>query len=267
MLATNIAGITVQRRGGIDPDSLQMLYNTYIFIKVVAIGGYLPVTFGLLALRMLKKISWYLVALSTATVGLAIGDLHTKHTFSPSQTDLTALQEKSVTGGPVACGGNNPIAWCYNRIGVNGEGFNATNEGDGADYMLVLSLVALGFIIIEHFWKSPDPTNQKLKGFLFRSRNRSSKDEKPMSRWTTVLYWCDRYFAALLFIILIPLYIYCLAVFADDLDWFRVNKTYDPSWTFGQIVAMLVWAPPIVEFFWESFRKCSPKCEHMYYSC
>ena len=56
MLATNIAGLIVQKKGGLAPKSIQELYNTYVFIKVIAIGGYLPITFGLLTLRMLNKV-------------------------------------------------------------------------------------------------------------------------------------------------------------------------------------------------------------------
>lgn len=59
MMATNIAGFVVEKKGGLDPDSLQELYETYIFIKVIAVGGYLPITFTLLNLHMIKELSWY----------------------------------------------------------------------------------------------------------------------------------------------------------------------------------------------------------------
>lgn len=105
MLATNIASLIVQNKGGLAPQSFQQLYNTYIFIKVIAIGGYLPVTFSLLMLRMLDKVGWYVLVLSVASVGVAIGDLYTERIFSPSPDDLTYLQSQSVQGGPTSCGG------------------------------------------------------------------------------------------------------------------------------------------------------------------
>ena len=255
MLATNIAGLIVQTKGGLAPESSQQLYNTYIFIKVIAIGGYLPVTFGLLTLRMLNKVGWYLLALSTASVGVAIGDLHRQPNFRPSQDDLDYLQRISAgAGGPPSCGGYNLNAWCYNPIGVNYYGFNATNTGDGADVILGLCLVTLVLLIIEHFWNSPDRTNKKIRNSIFRSCLRESKADR-FKRVNTVAPWLWRYVVPALFTVFVLIYLYCFAFFAYDLSWFSTNKIYDPSWGFGQIVAILVWAPPLCEYLWGSFRK------------
>ena len=256
MLATNIAGLIVQTRGGLFPESLQELYNTYIFIKVIAIGGYLPITFILLVLRMLNKVCWYLLILSVVSVGVAIGNLYQTTNFSPSHDDLAYLQSQSVQGGPDSCGGNNPITWCYHPIGVNYYGFRATNSGDGADDILKVCLVTLALLIIEHFWHSTDGTNRKTRDHLFRSCLRGSKADQ-FRRLTTVTRWLWKYVVPALFALFIVGYLYCFAVFADDLNWFRLNEIYDPTWAFGQIVAILVWAPPLCEYFWESFRKCS----------
>ena len=255
MLATNIAGLIVQTRGGLAPESLQELYNTYIFIKVIAIGGYLPITFVLLILRMLNKVGWYLLTLSVVSVGVAIGNLYTTMNFSPSHDDLAYLQSQSVHGGPDTCGGNNPITWCYDPIGVNYYGFRATNSGDGADDLLKICLVTLAFLIMEHFWHSPDCTNRKIRDHLFRSCLQGSKADR-FRRLTTVTRWLWKYVVPALFAIFLVGFLYCFAVFADDLNWFRLNEIYDPTWGFGQIVAILVWAPPLCEYLWESFRKC-----------
>ena len=255
MLATNIAGLIVQTRGGLAPESLQELYNTYIFIKVIAIGGYLPITFVLLILRMLKKVGWYLLTLSVVSVGVAIGNLYQTMNFSPSHDDLAYLQSQSVQGGPDSCGGNKPIIWCYNPIGVNYYGFRATNSGDGADDILIVCLVTLALLIIEHFWHSPDGTNRKIRDHFFRYCLRGSKADR-FRRLTTVTRWLWKYVVPALFAIFLVGFLYCFAVFADDLNWFRLNEIYDPAWGFGQIVAILVWAPPLCEYLWESFRKC-----------
>ena len=255
MLATNIAGLVVQKNGGLSPVSLQQLYNTYVFIKVIAIGGYLPITFGLITLRMLHKISWYLLALSVASVGVAIGDLYSERIFYPSPEDLTYLQRKSVIGGPTSCGGNNPVAWCYSRIGVNQYGFRTTNEGDGANDILTFSLVMIVLLMLEHFWNSTDHTNRKIRNFVFGSCIRRSIHD-PSRRPEKILRWIWKFVVPLLVGIFVLIYLYCFAVFADDLNWFRVNEIYDSSWGFGQIVAILVWALPVIEYFWAMFRKC-----------
>lgn len=261
MLATNIASLVVQANGGLAPESLQQLYNTYIFIKVIAIGGYLPITFGLLTLRMLNKVGWYVLGLSIASVGVAIADLYNEQTFNPSQDDLTHLRNQAVQGGPTSCGGNKPITWCYSRIGVNNYGFRATNSADGADDILVVCLVTLALLLIEHFWNSPDPTNRKIRDSIFGSCLRGSKADRS-SRWNIVTRWLWRYVVPALFTIFVVGYLYCFAIFADDLNWFRENKIYDSSWGFGQIVAILVWAPPLGEYLWESFRGVEDGSDH-----
>ena len=254
MLATNIAGLIVQTNGGLDPESFQQLHNTYIFIKVVAIGGYLPITFGLLTLRMLNKVGWYLLALSIASVGVAIKDLYREQNFSPSSEDLTYLQTQSSQGGPTSCGGVNPIAWCYNPFGVKGYRFGAMNSDDGADVILGICLVTLALLVAEHFWNSPDGTNRTARNFIFGPWLRWSNADRHR-RWSTATRWLWRWVVPALFTLFALAYVLCFAVFASDLNNFRLKKIYDPSWGFGQIVAVLVWAPPLIEYFWETFRK------------
>ena len=73
-----------------------------------------------------------------------------------------------------------------------------------------------------------------------------------------MIHWLKRFAVPLGFVCFVVGHLYCLAVFADDLNWFRVNKIYDPAWTFGQIVAILIWAPLVVQYFWDvslEFRK------------
>ena len=254
MLATNIASLVVQNHGGLDPDSFQQLYNTYIFIKVIAIGGYLPITFGLLVLRMIDKVGWYVLGLSASSIGVAIANLYNEKIFNPSPDDLTALQTKSVQNGPSVCGDNNPIAWCFKPMGVNNYGFKAQNSGDGANDILSFCLVTLALLIIEHFWNSSDKTNREVRDLIFKSCVRRTEVNEE-SRTTKIVRWLWKYVVPVLFSLFLLIHIYCFVVFAEDLNWFNDNNIYDDAWGFGQIVAILVWAPPIFEYFWQMFRK------------
>lgn len=263
MLATNIASLIIQHRGGFVPTSLQQLYNTYIFIKVIAIGGFLPITFTLLTLRMLRKMSWLMLTLSIASVGVSIANLFTKLDFSPSEEDLAHVRDASNHGGPKSCGENNPIAWCYDRISIHGNAFGDTNAGDGADAMLFFCLIVLVILTLEHFFFSPDTTNRRFRNTLLKPfsywNNRHGQDipagEERSTTTSRVLVVMKRFLIPLLFTIIILLYLYALTFYAGDLDWFRDNAIYDPEWGFGQVVAILVWVPPIFEFLWDSFRK------------
>ena len=253
MLAVDIASLIVQTKGGLGPESVQQLYNTYVFIKVVAIGGYLPVTFGLLTLRMVNKISWNVLFLSIVTIALSIGNVFTKRIFKPSLDDLEFIQTQSVPGGPDGCGGNNLLAWCWTRMGINQHAFSATNTVDGADDILAICLVTLVLLITDHLWRSSDRGSEKIRKVIREHLPRPFYNR--LRRLPTVPHWLEASFTPAVLIILIILYIYCFVIYAEDLNWFREYKIYDPDWGFGQVVAVLVWAPPLYQYPWDFFRK------------
>lgn len=68
MTATNIVALVVIGRGGLDPQSLQQIYNTWIFLKVIALNGFLPITFTLTNLYIVGMSSWYMTLTSCVTV-------------------------------------------------------------------------------------------------------------------------------------------------------------------------------------------------------
>ena len=108
MLATNIAGLVVLKSGGLDPDSLQRLYNTNVLIKVIAIGGFLPITFSLFNLHMVQKLSWYPITLSIATIAVAVTTLKLGHpSFMPIRKDFEYIVSQASQGGPPSCASKN----------------------------------------------------------------------------------------------------------------------------------------------------------------
>ena len=116
MLATNVAAIVVVQRGGLDPQSLQQIYNAYIFLKLIAVSGYLPITFTLANLYIVGMLSWYLILLSSLTVILSVATLGTIGVFSPSESDLTNLAILANNDGPQACNGKRPGVYCLQLL-------------------------------------------------------------------------------------------------------------------------------------------------------
>ena len=51
------------------------------------------------------------------------------------------------------------------------------------------------------------------------------------------------------------LYVYWFSIFMSDLQWFAYNGVDSSSWSFGQIVAITVWASPLCEYFHLELRK------------
>ena len=249
MLATNIAGLIVEKSGGLDPDSLQQLYNTYVLIKVIAIGGFLPITFTLLNLHMIRKLSWYPIALSIATIAVAIATLKSGNaSFTPTTDDFASITS-SLTQEPVdACGSQNLVPLCYSPRRDDSFGFNASSSGSSADDILIFCLITLAIILIDHFCRSADDRQQRLnRRILKRLGVDPSKALFPHAG--KIL----RYGTPAFHFIFFWLYIYCFYLYAEDLNWFASNNVYDRAWGFGQIVAVTVWLPTLFDYAWDQF--------------
>ena len=254
MLATNIAGIIVLKSGGLEPDSLQRLYNTYVFIKVIAIGGFLPITFSLLNLHMIQKLSWYPIALSIATIAVAIITLKSGHiSFTPITEDFDFIAEQVSKGSLTSsCGMQNLIPLCYSPRNDGSFGFNASSSGSSANDILVFCLVTLAIILIDHVCRSDDPKQQTLNRRILKKVGVDpSKALFPHAG--TVL----RYGTPTFHFVFFWLYVYCFYLFGEDLNWFAANNVYDPGWGFGQIVAVAVWLPTLFDYAWDQIRTSS----------
>lgn len=57
MMAINVAALVNKHRGGLDPKSLQQLYNDYILTRSISISGYLPITLTLFGLHIVGIVS------------------------------------------------------------------------------------------------------------------------------------------------------------------------------------------------------------------
>ena len=144
MIAINIAAQIVVRKGGLQPQSLQQIYSTYVFIKVLAISGYLPVTFTVFTLHLIGMVSWYLMILSVSSVILSIATLLAIGNFDPSTADLNDLSSSYATGGPQECGYVQPNAFCYTPIEeIYSSGPYTQNTTDMAFSMLAFCVVVL----------------------------------------------------------------------------------------------------------------------------
>ena len=74
----------------------------------------------------------------------------------------------------------------------------------------------------------------------------------------SVLDWPSRLTSAAvvsMYLLFFCLYIYWFAVFIKDLKWFAYNGVAVDSWSFGQVVAITVWAEPLCEYFHLELRE------------
>ncbi|KAL8877023.1 MAG: hypothetical protein Q9198_004881 [Flavoplaca austrocitrina] len=112
MLAISTATLVVIQRGGFDPQSLQQMYNTYVFLRVLTVNGFLPITFTLTNLYLVGMLSWFLILLSFITIALSVATLACVSQSNPSVADMTSLAELAASGGPKECDGRKPGIYC-----------------------------------------------------------------------------------------------------------------------------------------------------------
>ena len=154
MLATNIAALVVIGRGGLDPQSLQQIYNTWIFLKVIALNGFLPITFTLTNLYVVGMSSWYMTLTSCLTVMFSVATFATVGKFNPSASDMEDLKIVAESGGPVECDYRKPGVYCYTPIEPVDRyySYSSWNLDKDADYILAFCLTIM-CLLLGHMFK------------------------------------------------------------------------------------------------------------------
>ena len=166
MMAINIAALVNEHQGGLDPTSLQQLYNNYILIRSISIGGYLPVTLTLLGLHIVEMVSWYLLILSTLTVGVSVVTLIDLGKFSPSRSDLDAIASVASDANPENCGGRNLTVYCLDTIDQSGTA--NWDPSTGANAALGFCLFVLVFVVAEQSHVFTNPVTKETRPWLLK---------------------------------------------------------------------------------------------------
>ncbi|CAD6591488.1 MAG: hypothetical protein ASARMPRED_005411 [Alectoria sarmentosa] len=65
-----------------------------------------------------------------------------------------------------------------------------------------------------------------------------------------------------MYLVFFSLYIHWFNIFIQDLAWFAYNGVDSSSWSFGQVVAIMVWAEPLSEYFHLELRGMKRGFEH-----
>lgn len=321
VLAINIAAQVDRHKGGLEPQSLQQLYNTWVLIQTVSIGGYLPVTFTIFTLHLVDLVSWYLLLLTICTTSVSIATSFNSGNFNPSDADISSVSLASSINGTIACGGRVPGAWCYtpNTIYYNSE----SGPSDSTFNMLVFCLVVLFLLMAKQIgadkyisdiygrkfrkyfpnkyverwystwrksfiaaWEVLRAVQQKIPGHRNIKHRRSSssclaswKPRWTQSEWFTKVTdttskdlrlrglltkeaiiktfksfrstdWLkasQTAFIVLFYATIIGFYVFFFVTYCQDLAGFA-SYQISRSWSFGQIVAVTVWAGPLCEY-------------------
>ena len=269
-------------RGGLDPQTLQALRENYNFIYVIALNGIVPITFTMFNLHLFDMMDWYLVILSCLTILLSIITLILSRHFVLSQSDIQNLGQLASRGGPDTCGGLKPQVYCTDSY-WNEERDSGELRFALSFCMLVLLLVTVPKSGIER-WKIYRRGSAwslwlvklvctRQGRLVHRQRCREAKSyvsqlaassfkriESMFPRrfinliavllkgasahdQTASISHVWNGFAAICYIVIFSVYIILFKRLLEELSNYDVSK----EWSFGQIVALTVWLPPLFE--------------------
>ena len=265
ILAIQIAAIIVVKNGTLNdsltPTTLQRLFSNYTLIGGISISGFLPVSFTLLALHRAGIHSWYLVILSDCAFVLSAVTMFKVGDFQISAADGRDLL---ITNGGVqypTCGSVNLTAFCINTsdAAYSKTDFTSTQfsyEATGGPGLLFIFIILL-LINLDQLGLQ---RTSKYEGFV-----------KWLLKWLDTflrtIHWPSNDQSAQHLLAISKDYIYFfiwvwylifIGIALADLYYPNNGTNLTPvmSWTFGQIVAITVWAGPLFEFVKLSVRKC-----------
>ena len=237
MFAVQVSAMASMKNKLLNATSLQQLQNNYCVIKVLAFGGFTPITFVLMVLRMLHKNSWYMLFISAATVGMSAATYFTASNLELSFHDISR-QGTNYEG----CGLANPTSFCLS----NGCSLYGSNHGLGQQGAFVLSLLFILILFFEGCHMERWTGMSKLCKLFLTRFGKIGKD---------LLFGGLGFIITVLHFIFFGQYLQDLTIFArysignvTYKYWGAVEIFNSSDWSFGQIVALVVWASPICEF-------------------
>ena len=260
MLAIDIAAQIVVKTGTLNDGStkLQGLYNNYMLIGSISLSGLLPVIFMLLTLHSVGVRSWYLLSLSSCTVALSAATLFTTGSFNPSPADLLRLRNQ-VSGNFPACGSKDPSNYCLQTNYVTLTSMDIGQGSIGVP-ILVFTLIILALILSDYCGVQDTAIYkwfiewwlQKLK--IVSEAVQYPRDPQANPSYFLRLNNAPRYASYCLYFITWNCYFILWAYYLKSL---RIGASAGVvhTWTFGQIVAISVWAQPLCEYVKLSVRK------------
>ena len=260
MLAIDIATQIVLKTGTLNDGSakLQGLYNNYVLIGSISLSGLLPVSFMLLTLHSVGVRSWYLLSLSSCTVALSAATLFTTGNFDPGPGDLMRLRNQVSDRFP-ACGLRDPSNYCLQTNCVTLMSMDIGRGSIGGP-ILVFTLIILTLIFSDYCGMQETAMYKWIVQWLLQGL-RTVSEAAQHSKRSQKHPFCSlrsenasNYASHCLYFITWSCYFVFWAYYLQSLR-FGASAGIVQTWTFGQIVAISVWAQPLFEYVKLSIRK------------
>lgn len=260
VLAIELAANMVISEGTLNdsttPTTLQGLFNNYSLLGSISISGFLPVTFTLLVLHRAGVHSWYLVILSDCALVLSAVTMYRVGDFTISPAERHSLMVTNAAGQYPRCGNKDLAAFCFDSPHETDSASMNIGSGSIGGPNLLFTCVILALINLDHLGLQ---RTSKYEGFVrwlsswldaFLLKLHKRKDHRAGQYLLAIWKDCLYFFIWIWYVTFIG---------------FSLQGLYSPSngatlgpvksWTFGQIVAITVWAGPLLEFVKLSVRE------------
>lgn len=270
ILAIEIAAQIVVKQGSLNEGTttLKELFINYNFIGSISISGLLPITFTLLSLHTVGMHSWYLLILSTLTVAMSAITLFSIGDFNVSPPDLERITT-ATTRIFSLCGSRDPTTYCLDLADGSAR-LTSMDLGHGAvgGNSLFFSVVILGLLILDSFGLQDSPRYKRFMTWnlhniqlaLRMKEDNHGRSILPAPTPTDIEFSHKvlNIFKECLYAMIWTWYVVLFVYFLKSLNHPGNGVTVTPikEWTFGQIVAITVWAVPLFEFAKLLSRKC-----------
>lgn len=217
-------------------------YSSMVMIPL-SLNGCVPVGFTFLAVARYGNLTWHLIVLTTLTLTLSSTSLlyATVFTWPAVKRNLKpnyGANSPDIPGATMICGDQ------ATKINVID---NSVIIPSIIGIIWVVSVLCCLSCIIWHALhrRTFAVTRERLRNHWtirwFQSRSENIKHKQLLS--------------GMLCVILISVWALCFAYLFYLYDHFRRHGFVSTEWTFGQIVAISIWAPSIVEFLYMEGRK------------
>ena len=228
---------------------------------VLATSGFIPVTFGLASITRFGRPSWHLIMLSLVTFTLATATLSTFYHYGRQYGKLddyySSLQNDGyIDYGTCAIGGHvgdTVFPLCGSSF-LNSNAISASTITKW--WVWVAWAVCMAWMLLCFYSKLMGPRPPK----MVRSRLDSAPPHHPWKKLLGKIM--GRLNGRLLISIVTPALCFSVQFYLISV----LNRHYLVSqvWSFGQIIAVTVWMPPISEFYHDVISKCYVTCTHSF---
>lgn len=290
-IAINVAAMIVQKGSETKSDSVQALLGNCYFLTNIAISGYLPIAFTLFNLYLVNRVHWYIILISAASIVVASVAQGTLDCSSLTKQQNARLDWVFHNGNLRECGLKQPWAYCDMAYSYLSDDPQVVGLRMIGFCTVVVTIVLLSKFKILGKWerwiivclerdrkivRRPQERTDSPGGFNQYSRKARTRRSGIMSarfsdhkadsqnlfnrlRWKVLCVgWPEtilRNFVICLYFLIVGIFCWYISIYMKNLRSFATTRTLDPTWGFGQITALLVWAPSVSKYLLLVLRK------------